>query len=326
MWRFPCVRGAGRGAALSLARPCRDGFGNHLVSVLSRPAAGAARGKTESHAMCELFAMSASAPVRVRYDLDSFAREGGERHRNRDGWGIVFAEGRDAHWFREAAPAASSPLDRFVREHETPHRTVMAHVRRASAGPPALVNTHPFRRIHDGEVHHFAHNGTLHGLENDPGARALIRHRVGDTDSELAFLLFLDRLRRHGPARSDIDARFALFRRFARDMAALGPANFLWFDGATLFVHADRRVHETQAGPTPPQPPGLHILRPGPGGLGQSHDCTGARLKDLPEHVTLFASVPLSAADWEPLAQGCALAVADGRILRQAATGESGTE
>ena len=41
--------------------------------------------------MCELFAMSASEPHTVRYELDLFAQEGGEKHRNRDGWGILFA-------------------------------------------------------------------------------------------------------------------------------------------------------------------------------------------------------------------------------------------
>ena len=39
--------------------------------------------------MCELFAMSASVPHTVCYELDLFAAEGGEKHRNRDGWGIL---------------------------------------------------------------------------------------------------------------------------------------------------------------------------------------------------------------------------------------------
>lgn len=267
--------------------------------------------------MCELFAMSASAPVRARYDLDRFAAEGGERHQNRDGWGIMFAERRDAQYFREAAAASDSPLDRFVREHATPHATVLAHVRRASVGARELANTHPFRRVRHGRVHHFAHNGTLPGIEIEPGAKDLIPHRVCDTDSELAFLILLDLVRREAGDASDTRVRFDLFRAFARRMVKLGPANFLWFDGQVLFVHSDRRVHETPQGLTPPQPPGLHVLRSENGSLGTDHDCAGARLKRMPDHLVLFASVPLSDAAWEPMAAGTTVAVRDGRIIYQ---------
>lgn len=265
--------------------------------------------------MCELFAMSASAPVRVCYDLDSFARRGGEQHLNRDGWGIVFADEHDAHYFREAAPAGDSALARFVRDHTEPHATVMAHVRRATTGDRTLANTHPFRRVQNGRVHHFAHNGELNGIEDDPEAKALIPQRVGSTDSELAFLILLDRLARAGV--SDIDARFSTFTDFARQMAVLGPANFVWCDGETLFVHSDRRRHETPSGLTPPKPPGLYILLSEAGSLGSDHDCSGARLEQMPDHVVLFASVPLSDAAWMQMEEGTTVAVRNGRIARQ---------
>ena len=50
--------------------------------------------------MCELFAMTASRPAVVRYTLEHFGLEGSELRRNRDGWGIMFAEDRDAHVYR----------------------------------------------------------------------------------------------------------------------------------------------------------------------------------------------------------------------------------
>lgn len=259
--------------------------------------------------------MSANAPVRARYDLDSFAAEGGERHQNRDGWGIVFSEGTDAHYFREAAPASNSPLDRFVREHASPHDSMIAHVRRASKGSRALANTHPFRRAYHGQVQHFAHNGTLIGIEQLPAARTVLSQRLGETDSELAFLMLLDRLDQADEAQSNIAARFEVFRRFCHDMAKLGSANFLWLDGPRLFVHADRRLHETADGLSLPQPPGLHILQPAPNALGDQHDCTGAKLTDVPRHIVLFASLPLSDAAWEPMEQGTVIAVSKGKII-----------
>ncbi|MFV0513335.1 MAG: class II glutamine amidotransferase [Jhaorihella sp.] len=72
--------------------------------------------------MCELVAMSASEPVRVRYDPDSFAREGGALRRNPDGSGIVFAEDRDARWFREAGAAHPAPRPRRFGARPRLHR------------------------------------------------------------------------------------------------------------------------------------------------------------------------------------------------------------
>ncbi len=191
--------------------------------------------------------MSASAPVRVCYDLESFAAEGGERHQNRDGWGIVITEGNDAHYFREAAPASGSALDRFVQSHATPHANVIAHVRRASAGACALENTHPFRRVYAGRAQHFTHNGTLDEIENRSDVTSLLSERLGDTDSELAFLLLLHRFAQAAADPCDINARFEIFRSFCKDMASHGTANFLWLEGETLYIHADQRVHETPA-------------------------------------------------------------------------------
>lgn len=265
--------------------------------------------------MCELFAMSASAPVRVRYDLDRFAAEGGERHQNRDGWGIVFSDGRDAHWFREAEPAADSPLDRFVRAHAAPHLLALAHVRRSSQGARSLANTHPFRRVLHGRVQHFAHNGTLHGLAALPEAAPLLSECVGETDSELAFLLLLARLHAQAPDGRDPDARLRVFRAFCRDMAALGPANFIWLDGDTLYVHADRRRYETSSGLSAPRAPGLHMLRSHAHALRGRHDCVGASIEAMSEHMVLFASLPLSRGPWQPLAQGTVLAVTRGQPI-----------
>ena len=265
--------------------------------------------------MCELFVMSACTPVRVRYDLDRFAAEGGERHQNRDGWGIVFSDGRDAHYFREPAPASDSPLDRFVRAHAGPHLLALAHVRRSSLGARSLANTHPFRRVLRGRVQHFAHNGTLHGLHELPEALPLVPGCVGETDSELAFMLLLARLEQQAPDGADRPARLRVFQAFCRDMAALGPANFIWVDGDTLFVHADRRRHETEHGLSEPRAPGLHMMRSVGHALRGRHDCAGAAIEEMCEHMVLFASVPLSDGPWRPLAQGSVLAVAEGRLI-----------
>ena len=265
--------------------------------------------------MCELFAMSASRPQRVRYELDLFAREGGEKHRNRDGWGILFAQDRDAYLFREPDPAASSELATMVVRNEHACKHLMAHVRRATAGGPALANTHPFDRVVNGRRHAFAHNGELPGIETRDDTQDLLAHRIGDTDSELAFLLLLQRLHQTSPG--DPAARFELFTRFADEMRELGSANFLFFDGERLFVHADRRRFETEEGLSERREPGLAIRSFDESHQGHHWHTPGASIPNLSGPLHLFASVPLDEEGWEPLERGAALVLKDGVIEAQ---------
>lgn len=247
--------------------------------------------------------------------MDRFAAEGGERHQNRDGWGIMFAEGRDAHLFREAAPASDSLLDRFVREHEDPSPNVIAHVRRASRGKVSLANTHPFRRVRAGRAHHFAHNGTLKNLKSITEASTLSADCIGDTDSELAFLVLLERFAKTAPDVADMNSRFAVFTEFARCMARLGTANILFFDSHALYVHADQRVWETESGLIGPQPPGLHMMQAEPGAIGFHHSCVAGEFACLSARLVMFASVPLSDQGWTPMPRGVSMLVHAGEIV-----------
>lgn len=263
--------------------------------------------------MCELFAMSASSPHKVCYELDRFAREGGEKHRNRDGWGILFSQHRDAYLFREPAPAATSELTRMVVRNERPCKYLMAHVRRASAGKPALANTHPFDRALGGKRMAFAHNGDLKDIEAREDARALIADRIGETDSELAFLILLDRLARSES--TSVEDRHAVFAGFAAEMRELGSANFLFFDGEHLFVHADRRRFETGEGLTEPREPGLNIRSFDEQDSGRTWRARGASIERISGPLHLFASVPLDPQGWEPLPRGTTMALKDGKIV-----------
>lgn len=268
--------------------------------------------------MCELFAMSASAPQRVRYELDQFARQGGAMSRNRDGWGIYFAEERDGHLFREAAPAADSELAAMVVRREIPCRHLVAHVRRATAGQPLLANTHPFSRVLHARKCVFAHNGELDGIETLSDGRPLIAERTGDTDSELAFLILLDRLK--ACSASDVKERWAIFNRFCAEMRELGTANFLFFDGSHLYAHADRRRYETPDGITEPREPGLNILAFDARSKDRHWQAPGAAIDAIDPPVYLLASVPLDDAGWEPLERGTTLLLRDG-ILCERQTG-----
>ncbi len=265
--------------------------------------------------MCELFVMSASQPQKVRYELDLFAAEGGEKHRNRDGWGILFAQDRDAYLFREPDPAAESELSRMGVRNERPCKQLIAHVRRATAGEPQLANTHPFDRVVDGRRHAFAHNGELTGIFDRDDVQHLKDQAIGDTDSELGFLLLLERFAKADA--KDADARFEVFASFAIEMRDLGSANFLFFDGQHLFLHADRRRFETEDVVTEPREPGLDLRSFAEDHRGNAWQATGASIEEICGPFHLFASVPLDEEGWEGLPRGTCMMVRDGIILKR---------
>lgn len=261
--------------------------------------------------MCELFAMSSDRPARLTYELSEFATHGGQRYANRDGWGIVFTQERDAYVYREPGSASASPLERLVAGHSVPTRLAIAHVRRASAGQPALRNTHPFSRIIEGESRHFAHNGDLPGLKDSFSGSAAAENCVGDTDSELAFMLLLQRLR-NLPASASMEERFSAFGEFCAEMRHYGDANFLYTEGEVLFVHAHKRRYEENGVIGEPRAPGLHLMelaaRP------TQWSVRGAHLASEGSAHVLVASVPLDRSPWQGLAPGTTLLIREGRV------------
>jgi len=261
--------------------------------------------------MCELFAMSSDKPARLRYELSTFSTHGGQRYANRDGWGIAFAQARDAYLYREPGAAAGSPLESLVADQSVPSRLVIAHVRWASRGKPDLCNTHPFRRTVGGTVCHFAHNGDLRGLRERYDGTETQLNCVGDTDSELAFLLLLERLSELPPGASTAE-RFAVFRQFCAGMRAFGNANFLYTEGETLFVHAHKRRYEENGVVSDPRPPGLHFMQLNAG--AREWRVRGAHLACEGDSHILLASVPLDDGPWVGLPEGSTLLVHRGEL------------
>ncbi len=80
--------------------------------------------------------MSTRHPATVTLSFAELARHGGLVGPHRDGWGLAYYEGRDAHLFREAAPAATSASLRFLQEHPFTATTVVGHIQTRHPGPP----------------------------------------------------------------------------------------------------------------------------------------------------------------------------------------------
>lgn len=265
--------------------------------------------------MCELLALSSSRPLQLSFSLQALAARGGADGSSHDGWGVAFYQGDDVALFREPAAAADSALVRFLETAGPATDLAISHIRHATQGGVSLANTQPFVRELGGRAHVFAHNGDLPGIYRSE-ALALGTHRpVGQTDSEHAFCALLERLAPlwQPATRPTLDLRMSLLSGFAQDLRALGPANFLYADGDTLFAHGHRRRQRTgqRAGP-----PGLWTRQRHCGlTVHAPDDVSDPPTAESERAVVWIASVPLAGDDWRPLAEGEVLAVRSGEVL-----------
>lgn len=270
--------------------------------------------------------MSSDRNATTRLSLMKLAEHGGLSGPHKDGWGVGYYEGPDVRLIKEAEAAAGSDWVRFLEDHDLRSPTVIAHIRRATMGDRSYRNTQPFARELGGRMHLFAHNGWLSGIAGSPEFRPGRFHPVGETDSEQAFCVLLDRMadlwRRPGDIPSLAD-RLAVVSSFARALRPLGPANFLYADGDALFAHGHRRK---QGASSAVAPPGLVLLQRWcrKGEQGFVTNCV--TIDGADQRMTMLASVPLSDDPWLPLGEGEVVAVAGGQLVARypAGPGEPG--
>lgn len=222
-----------------------------------------------------------------------------QSHQHPHGWGIAWYRGARVVVRRGLLPAHAD--EAFVEAARSARsRIVVAHVRDASVGPVAEVNTHPF--VHGRWL--FAHNGTVARFRRSARVRAAVEAEIdrplraalrGETDSERCFLLFLSRLSarcrldRAGldDVRAALAAATATLARLA-DPGADRPSslNFLVSDGRLLA--ACRRGRD------------LHLAA----ALG-------------PEHAFVVASEPIGRVAWRAVPEGTFVGTEDGaRVVR----------
>ena len=253
--------------------------------------------------MCQLLGLSSASPVRLSFSWQHFALRGSEAGGNPDGWGVAYADARDARVLREPVPAVDSPLVTFLGQHGPASTTVVSHVRRATDGGTVLANTQPFVRVLGGRAHVFAHNGHIPGLRVQ---RDVWLQPVGSTDSEKMFCALLGRL---APLWANSDApdlarRTDVIATFAAEMRTRGAANFLYFDGLTLFAHGHRRTIRGR-GISPD--PGLYVImcddQPD---ADADADAAGVGVVSAGPwgKRAMVATTPLDQQPWRPLSSG----------------------
>ena len=113
-----------------------------------------------------------------------------------------------------------------------------------------------------------------------------------------------------------VESRLDIVSEFAASLRPLGPFNFVYSDGDTLFVHSHRR----NQGDGDVRPPGLHMLVHSSNQQAIDLTESGVLLAPIAQELTLIASVPLTDEAWEPLPEGDIIALKQGTIrARQAA-------
>ncbi len=186
--------------------------------------------------MCQLFALSSSAPTAVTFSFAGFSARGGNTGEHVDGWGIAFHDASGCRVFIDDRRASDSPLAEFLRHNPIRSRTVLAHIRKATQGPVHLSNSHPFVREWKGQHWTFCHNGDL--KEFRPRLNGDYEP-VGSTDSERAFCWLLQQLRARfgGGARPGWWQIAEALAELAPRVAEHGVFNFLLGNGEALFAH-----------------------------------------------------------------------------------------
>ena len=264
--------------------------------------------------MCELFAMYSRYPTSVGFSLEALARRGGLDGPHKDGWGVAYFEDSDVFLLRESSPAAESGLVRFMETNGPPSNLVLSHIRLATQGEPVLRNTQPFQRELGGRAHVFAHNGNMPGIRDKC---CLDSHRfrpIGETDSEFAFCCLLERLAalwdKEENTMPSVESRLEVVADFAAWLRPLGPFNFIYSDGDTLFVHAHRRTQDDGN----IRPPGLHLLVRSCNEQAVDLTQSGVLLAPVAQELVLVASVPLTGEPWESMEEGEVVALKQGVV------------
>jgi len=184
--------------------------------------------------MCRLFGLHAGTNVVTAtfWLLDAPDNLAEQSRRNPDGSGLGVFDGQ-GHPQVDKQPIAAWQDAEFASEaHDLTGTTFVAHVRYATTGSHAVVNTHPF--LQDGRI--FAHNGVLEGLDildqrlRQLGAADLV---LGQTDSERMFALITASIRTHD---GDVTAGLVDAMTWLADNVPIYAANILLSTATDLWA------------------------------------------------------------------------------------------
>ncbi|MBK7582195.1 MAG: class II glutamine amidotransferase [Myxococcales bacterium] len=263
--------------------------------------------------MCRLFGFRSVIPSQVHRSLLAAENAlGKQSNGHQDGWGVAFYVDGSPHVTKSPEYALGDQL--FHRlSGVVASETVLAHVRRATQGEKTVLNCHPFQYgrwvfAHNGDIPEFARHKAALTAEIAPRLRRFV---LGDTDSEVVFLIFLSFLSAHGPLgrRHDVDdvssALKGAIKRVREICDGEGSArallSLLVTDGDTMVAtHGGKELywssHKTHCADRDTCP-------------SLSAECEAPSLTGFVNHF-IVSSEPLQGENvWEPLSDGDVIGV-----------------
>jgi len=251
--------------------------------------------------MCELLGLNFKNPVSPSFSFRGF------RHRsegNPHGWGIARYEGKACQVLKEAAAAQESKLAEFVRDYELFQSQIfIGHVRDATRGENALINTHPFKRVFRSREVVLAHNGTMNSLPLDK--EDLVFLPVGETDSENIFCALLTTMTADKIQFTD----YQKIEKVLQEFNKLGKMNLLFSEGDRLYVYRDKDGHNGLCLTERISPFGVKSLK------DEDWEIDLAEEKSPGQRGFVIASHPLTKNEtWTDLNQGMLMVFREGDI------------
>ena len=151
--------------------------------------------------MCRIFGFRSIIQSQVHHSLlDAENALCTQSSLHPDGWGVAYYVAMAPHVIKSEAAAVSDHLFRRVSGIVS-SETVLAHIRKATLGEKSILNTHPFQFgswtfIHNGNIKNWnRHRPSLLKLI-DPDLQRFV---LGDTDSEVIFMIILTELNKVTP-------------------------------------------------------------------------------------------------------------------------------
>ncbi len=229
--------------------------------------------------MCELFGFSA----RYQQDISDYLKVFySHSNMHPHGWGLVALDGVEAVIEKEPIQASKSMYLKERLSVPVNVKSAFAHIRYATIGNVEYRNCHPYsKKDRSGRRWTLVHNGTIFDY---PDLNDYVRIQQGNTDSERILLYVIDRINEMEQEigkSADSSERFTLLDSIFSDMAEGNKLNLLIFDGEQMYVHTNYANS-------------LYYLEK--------------------EEQIIFATVPLTKENWQPVPFAQMLAYRQGQL------------
>jgi predicted glutamine amidotransferase len=255
--------------------------------------------------VCELLGMSANVPTDICFSFTGLIQRSGVTGPHRDGWGIIFYEGKGVRAFKDSGAGSESKIAGLVKDYPIKSKIVVSHIRKANRGKVCLENTHPFTRVMDGRYWTAAHNGQLKGVKEK---KLTFYHPVGTTDSEHAYCWLLDQIHKKFKNKKPPLSEYQRYiKQLCLKLSQLGIFNFLLSDSVFLYAFCSTKL--------------FWITRLAPFGEAKLKDVDmiiDFKKETSPDDiVTVVASQPLTVNEtWQKMEEGSLAIFKEGQLKK----------